>query len=259
MSDQRNLLSSQQQETLQTFQDISQITDDGLAIQVLQQNNWNLDSAVNQFVQDQSGNVSISNATDNVNNNQPRNRLNRTAASTTTNTTNNSNNNNNTNQNTILDVAFLPLRWLFQVRPVSMNPNMDTANFIDEYGRKFGNIHPTFQNCSYQSAVANAFQASKFLLVYLHSPIHEDTNKFCRQVFASPEVVNLADANLLTWTGNIWHPEAYGLSTQLKASAFPFVALLVCQSNRVVQIAERIQGNFDNTQLSIQPADQLIY
>lgn len=242
------MLSLQQQETLQTFQDISQIQDDSLSIQILQQNNWNLDLAVNQFVQDQGSSSSSSSSSSE---NQPRNRFdtNRTAGSSSSTTPPNNvndvattNNPANQQQTSMLDLLFLPLRWLFQARPVSMNPNMDTAKFIDEYERQYGSNHPTFQNSSYQSAVAMAHQRSKFLLVYLHSPIHEDTTKFCRQIFNNPELVTLANNQLMTWVGKVWDPEAYGLSSQLKVSTFPFVALLVCQSNRVVQIAERIQG-----------------
>ncbi len=238
MSESRGLLTPAQEETLQTFQDIAQISDDGLCIQILLQNSWNLDLAVNQFVQDQSGNGN----NDNVN--QPRIRANRGSSSNSGGQvqTSSTNSNSGGNQNSILELAFLPLRWLFQTRPTSMNPTADTARFIDDYDRHFGSNHPVFQNSSYQAAVANAFQQSKFLLVYLHSPMHEDTSKFCRQVLGAPAVVALANENVVTWAGKIWDPEAYGLSAQLKASAFPFVALLVCQSNRVVQIAKRIQG-----------------
>ncbi len=40
----------------------------------------------------------------------------------------------------------------------------------------------------------------------------------------------------------MWDTEAYSLSIQLKASTFPFLALLVCQSERIVQVVNRIQG-----------------
>ena len=58
-----------------------------------------------------------------------------------------------------------------------------------------------------------------------------------------------ADDNILVWSGQVWDPEAYGLSMQLRTAAFPFVALLLCQSERSVQIADRVQGYVDDHHL----------
>ena len=145
----------------------------------------------------------------------------------------------------VLSILFQPIRWLFQSRPVSLNPNADTVKFIDEFNQNYSTIHPNFYPHSYQSAVAHAFASSKFLLVYLHSPIHDDSNKFCRQTLSSESFIALSNQYAVSWAGKIWDAEAYGLSLQLKASSFPFVALLICQSNRSVQIAEKIQGFVD--------------
>jgi FAS-associated factor 2 len=126
---------------------------------------------------------------------------------------------------------------------------LDTVKFIDEFNLQYSLNHPTFHPSSYQSAVSLAFSSSRFLLVYLHSPMHEDSDRFCRQVLCSQTLRDLASQQMVTWVGKVWDPEAYGLSTQLRASSFPFVALLVCQSNRVVQIAERLQGCTDERAL----------
>jgi hypothetical protein len=140
------------------------------------------------------------------------------------------------------DLIWNPLRWLFQARPISLNPELDTRKFIAEFELKVNANHPNFVDRSYQSAVALAYRESKFLLVYIHSPMHEDTEKFCNQVLCSQNVIRFLDNNLITWAGRIWDPEAYSLSSQLRASTFPFVALLVCQSERVVHVADRFQG-----------------
>lgn len=47
---------------------------------------------------------------------------------------------------------------------------------------------------------------------------------------------------MIVWGGSIWNPEPYNLSLQLKVSTFPFLALLSCESERSVQILDRIQG-----------------
>eukprot|EP01036_Dinobryon_divergens_P027762 gene27762-36584_t len=59
----------------------------------------------------------------------------------------------------------------------------------------------------------------------------------------------MASQYTVTWAGKIWDSEAYGLSSQLKATAYPFVALLVCQSNRMVQVAEKVQGYVEEEEL----------
>lgn len=137
------------------------------------------------------------------------------------------------------------LRWLFQSRPMALNPANDAQRFVDDFESNYGNHHPQFHIGSYQSAVLAAFQQSKFLVVYLHSPIHDDTSKFCTQLLSSDPFITMMEQNAIIWAGRVWDPEAYSLSSQLGASAFPFVALLMCQSNRSVQIVDRIQGYSD--------------
>ena len=47
---------------------------------------------------------------------------------------------------------------------------------------------------------------------------------------------------MIVWGGSIWNTEPYNLSLQLQVSTFPFLALLSCESERSVQILDRIQG-----------------
>ena len=85
---------------------------------------------------------------------------------------------------------FLPLRWLFQTHPIALNPeagntittsiilslsqlsSIDTRRFIQDFESSFGSHHPSFHENGYQSAVSYAHRNSKFLLIYLHSPMH---------------------------------------------------------------------------------------
>lgn len=245
-------LSESQRTMLQSFQEIANINDEYLCMQILQQNNWDLSSALGQFVGNTNNESASSSSrsegsvtrrtnrtTETVTSQQ---RVHTPSSSSVVNNASDRHNRDNEGTGGLLGLLIVPLRWLFQARPLSLNPDQDTQKFIDEYNMKYSPTHPTFHAGSYQSAVAHAFEQSKFLLVYLHSPLHEDSQRFCRGVLAAPAVVTYANQNLVTWTGRVWDPEAYGLSTQLRASSFPFVALLVCQSNRTVQIADRIQG-----------------
>jgi hypothetical protein len=56
-NDRRAFLSSEQQVSLQLFQEISQIDDDEVCIQILTEHSWNVDIAVDSFMQHQSGTV----------------------------------------------------------------------------------------------------------------------------------------------------------------------------------------------------------
>lgn len=218
-----------QLDRLNTFKEITQVSDDVLSIGILESNNWSVEASVNNFMQGRSADSPRNrNANSNVA------RVDSIPSSGTVTNANNANNNN----------VWNPLRWLFQARPVSLNPELDTRRFLSEFELNFGSQHPHFCDSSYQNAVAQAFQNSRFLLVYIHSPMHEDTNKFCRQVLCTQSFSTFVDNEVMMWAGQIWDPEAYSLSIQLRATTFPFLALLVCQSDKVVQIVRRFQGNY---------------
>ena len=76
---------------------------------------------------------------------------------------------------------------------------------------------------------------------YFNLPISETV--------CSPDLKRFADDNILVWTGQVWDPEAYSLSMQLRSVTFPFVALVVCQSERSFHIVDKVQGYIDDRQL----------
>lgn len=280
-------LSEDQLSKIESFKEITNITDDYLCMQILIQNKWNLDNSLNQFVNEQNDdhhndqeddedetrtledilrtsitdpllrtemirneNISIErqNALRRYNN---ENGVNVNSSSNYTSSTIQRNASSEPSIPTergegggLTGLLLVPLKWLFQSRPISLYPEQDSLRFIEEYNNKYSTEHPIFHRHSYQNAVATAFQRTKFLLVYLHSPIHDDTQRFCQSVLSAPSLVTYTNENMLTWAGKIWDPEAYGLSSQLKVSTFPFMAVLICQSNRTVQVVERIQGMF---------------
>lgn len=59
-------------------------------------------------------------------------------------------------------------------------PLQDVLKFKEEFESKYGRIHPTFYQGSYSQAIEDAKKELRFLLVYLHSSEHEDTEQFCR-------------------------------------------------------------------------------
>ena len=55
-------------------------------------------------------------------------------------------------------------------------------------------------------ALSKARTDLQFLLVYIHSPLHRDTPKFCREVLCSQEFMDFVGNRLLMW--------GIGLTTQ---------------------------------------------
>lgn len=273
-------LTPEQQGMLQSFQEIAQIDDEYLCIQILQENNWNLDVSIAHFVSPDENQSPMDNMTTSSSSSSSGSRNSSSSGNNNdydfhgnaiNDTGDNNDNNNNvvttapadyndnitgnnsssvTTSGGLFDILLLPIRWLLQPGSVDTNPNLDTENFISEFDEKYGSAHPPFHRSSYMSAVANSFTGSRFVMVYLHSPIHEDSDKFCTDVLCSQTMQTFVETNqITTWVGKVWDTEAYGLSTQLQTAAYPFVALLVCQSDRVVEVAQRVQGYVDETAL----------
>ena len=228
-------LSSEQLRALQEFRDIAQTDDIGGAVNLLERESWDVQAAVDTFFRNLSTEA-------------------------------------NMHQDSLRDErAISPssagatryLQWLFQSVPTALNPDEDFRAFESSFEQTYGSNHPSFFQGSYTKAVAHAYHNTKLLLVYLHSPLHADTSKFCRfpifvrccitvlilflsrQSFCSPTFNQLADNRLVVWGGSTDHAEAYNLSQVLRATRFPFLALLVSQSERSVQLITRIQGSFN--------------
>ena len=238
------LLTTQQQTNLQLFQEISQITDIELCIEILSEYSWNVESAVESFVH---GTAPTSRS-------QPTQQTIAPTSSSQPATLADSTNNRNREvvaSNSIFDRILHPIKWLFQSRPISLDPEADTRNFISEFNNEFGVVHPRLEQCTYNQAVAKAHRDSKFLLVYLHSPLHEDTHGFCTTVFCSQVFQQFTDENFVVWAGRVWDPEAFNLSMQFRVSSFPFLALLLCHSGNSVQIAAKIEGQWDVTEVTL--------
>jgi hypothetical protein len=296
----RAQLSEYQQELLNTFQEITQITNDALAIDLLANSGWNLEGSVNNFM---TGGPSSSNSasspsstrrnqidrrsteslsaesyqTQTLSRNDAQRNTSTTSSSGNTNNSNNSNNSSNNNQVVVqgglLDLLLTPLKWLFSSRSLSIQPGRSCDVLIEDlneiYQPSSTNQRPSllpFYRGSYERAVATAWERSSFLLVYLHSPLHEDSEFFVNNIlchtdtfsrlfsmnFQGEDPANTfsnssSGGGIVLWGGRIWDAEPYALSAQLSVSAFPFVAVLLPQSARTVQIVDKVEGLIDRS------------
>jgi len=254
----RNLLTARQQQALDTFMEISAIQDVDLCISILANHSWNVDMAVANFVGQQDATDWHGGAPGRSNSSGAHRRVSAGSSasnigsgnftsSASRNSPQSSTSSRSVNQGNAIDLMLKPIQWLFRIQPQQVNPAQDARKFIEEFDESYSPNHPQFCSSSYQEAVQQAYQSSKFLVVYLHSPLHEDTPKFCRQVLCTRNVSLVLGEHAVVWAGSVWAPEAYELSTQLRVSSFPFVAVLVCPSVREVNVVDRIQGYMDET------------
>lgn len=148
-----------------------------------------------------------------------------------------------------------PSSWLsgllsFFGRPTAeeLDPALAASNFALNFESTYGPTHPTFLECSFHDALKKARTDFKFLLVYLHSSLHDDTVPYCTGVLTAPMVVDFIDDNFLMWAGDLSVSEPYRVSTILSACRYPFIGVL-SNVDGTPAIIERIEGLIDSEEL----------
>ena len=56
--------------------------------------------------------------------------------------------------------------------------------------------------------------------------MHHESEVFCSQVLASPEVSTFVNDNFIAWGGSLRDGDAHALAAEVNPSAYPYVALL---------------------------------
>jgi len=124
----------------------------------------------------------------------------------------------------------------------SRPPEEDVADFISEFNAKYGRDHVAFHTGSYSRALEEAKRDLKFLLVYLHSPTHQDTKSFCQDTLATPALADfIANMNVIVWACSVDTKEGYRVSQALRESSYPFLALIVLRQNKMMVVG-RVEG-----------------
>eukprot|EP00605_Chrysophyceae_sp_TOSAG23-4_P000512 GSChrysophyteH1.ASY1.ANO1.574.1 assembled CDS len=238
-----SLLTPEQQGQVRMFGEICNVSDEALCIQILQNNSFNVDMAVNNFLA--GGMTSASDLA--MQSDPPNAGLNSgsNASARDTSTSDEA----IPARNPLFDSLLHPLKWLLRPSRALLTPSADLRRFHETFQSTYGESRPQFMDQPYPNAVRHAFRQGKFMLVYLHSPMHEDTDEFCKRTLCKPNVIRELDSKLLCWAGSVQASEAYSLSIQLQAHAYPFMALLVARSEREVMIADKIQGFIDEQSL----------
>lgn len=133
----------------------------------------------------------------------------------------------------------------FLAPPPEMDPQAAAAKFLRDFETAYGNKHPSFIQNSFQQAAQQAKREYKFLVVYLHSKNHQDTDHFCRETLGTEVITDFINENFLSWAGDLSNAEPFKLSTVLGAAAFPFIAVITNNNIGGMTILDRIEGSPD--------------
>ena len=134
---------------------------------------------------------------------------------------------------------------LFGMSPPSPNRQSgdgraDVAEFVREYSERYGSSHPPFNRGGYYQVLEEAKRDLRFLLVYLHSEEHQDTDNFCRNVLSNDAVKGeLETSNIILWGCSVSRTEGYKVSQALRETSYPFLAMIVLRQHRMVVVSRQ--------------------
>ncbi|ETW08000.1 hypothetical protein H310_02381 [Aphanomyces invadans] len=140
-------------------------------------------------------------------------------------------------------------QWIFGP-PTPDTPESMAASLQSSLRREYGDHCPDFVQLSFRDTTNLAKADGKFLLVYLHSEVHQDTPSFCKNALCTDDMQAFVAGhdNVLFWAGSVLQPEGYSVSLSLGAASFPFLCL-VLSTPRGINIVDKVQGNIPKTAL----------
>ncbi|KAI8878707.1 UBX-domain-containing protein, partial [Backusella circina FSU 941] len=127
-------------------------------------------------------------------------------------------------------------------------PRLLATEFINTFEAKYGSTHVDFFRGGYSQALEKARRELRFMLVLLQSDDHDETDSFCKETLVSSRVIDFVkEKNILVWAGNVHESEAHKVSYTLKATTYPFMALIALQnsvgtSTPKMTVIERMEG-----------------
>ncbi|EXC07935.1 FAS-associated factor 2-B [Morus notabilis] len=113
------------------------------------------------------------------------------------------------------------------------------AGFERDYG---GRTRPNFVSEGFMDALQRSRNEFKLLFVYLHSPDHPDTPLFCERTLCSEVLAAFVNENFVAWGGSIRASEGFKMSNSLKASRYPFCAVVMAATNQRIALLQQVEG-----------------
>ncbi|CAL9044336.1 plant UBX domain-containing protein 10-like [Musa acuminata AAA Group] len=116
------------------------------------------------------------------------------------------------------------------------------AAFERDYGGAAADSKPHFVPEGFMDALQRSQREYKLMFVYLHSSEHPDVPAFCEGCLCSPVVAAFVNENFVAWGGSIRREEGFKMSNSLKASRFPFCAIVMPSTNQRIVLLQQIEG-----------------
>ncbi|CAN1299716.1 Plant UBX domain-containing protein 10 [Linum perenne] len=128
-------------------------------------------------------------------------------------------------------------------RLVSASPSASEAmDFVAAFEREYGTRRPNFVTVGFMDALQRSRDSYKLLFVYLHSPDHSDSPVFCEETLCSEVLTDFVNHNFVSWGGSIRASEGFKMSSSLKASRYPFCAVVMPATNQRIALLQQIEG-----------------
>uniref|UniRef100_A0A6M2FBK6 UBX domain-containing protein n=1 Tax=Populus davidiana TaxID=266767 RepID=A0A6M2FBK6_9ROSI len=121
----------------------------------------------------------------------------------------------------------------------------EAIEFVAQFERDYGSgssTRPNFVSEGFMDALTRSRNTFKLLFVYLHSPDHLDTPAFCEGTLCSEVLSAFVNENFVAWGGSIRGSEGFKMSNSLKASRFPFCAVVMSSTNQRIVLLQHVEG-----------------
>ncbi|CAN0908909.1 Plant UBX domain-containing protein 10 [Linum grandiflorum] len=125
--------------------------------------------------------------------------------------------------------------------PVSASAS-EAMDFVAAFEREYGSRGPNFVTEGFMDALQRSRNSFKLLFVYLHSPDHSDSPGFCQRTLCSEVLSEFINQNFVAWGGSIRASEGFKMSNSLKASRYPFCAVVMPATNQRIALLQQIEG-----------------
>eukprot|EP00123_Amoebidium_parasiticum_P011312 comp20643_c0_seq1/m.26731 comp20643_c0_seq1/g.26731 ORF comp20643_c0_seq1/g.26731 comp20643_c0_seq1/m.26731 type:complete len:435 (-) comp20643_c0_seq1:54-1358(-) len=245
-------LSSEQQQLVDMFKNVTQETDDARAVQSLQEHGWDIQAAINGFL------AGGHQRTARPPRRQSATSLNRARQAA-------EQQRQQEQSNAVVGFIFAVFKFLFGLISMIFKPlyallapveEISTSQWqrkLDQQLRAMQDSNqPTHLNVCH-GALPQAIQQAKThiqpLLVYLHSEYHSDTQEFCRSILCAPAFIAHIHSNFVFWPCTLNNQEGSRVGEILQATGYPFLGVVLIIDSQWYAI-ERIQG--------LMPLEQLL-
>ncbi|MBA0862181.1 hypothetical protein Goshw_005625 [Gossypium schwendimanii] len=118
----------------------------------------------------------------------------------------------------------------------------EAMEFVAAFERDYPTTRPNFVGEGFMDALQRSRNSFKLLFVYLHSPDHPDSPVFCGRTLCSEAVAAFVNENFVAWGADIRASEGFKMSNSLKASRFPFCAVVMPTTNQRIALLQQVEG-----------------